>query len=73
MIVLYWVGQLIMEYIGAKKLVNIYLLGGLFSIIFMAIILNGMQWIYSSLGRSFTLVTPFSFALGASGSINACA
>ena len=72
MIVLYWVGQLIMEYIGAKKLVNIYLLGGLFSIIFMAIILNGMQWIYSSMDRSFTLVTPFSFALGASGSINAC-
>lgn len=72
MIVLYWVGQLIMEYIGAKKLVNIYLLGGLFAIIFMSAILNGMQWIYHSIGKPIDLITPYSFALGASGSINAC-
>lgn len=72
MIVLYWVGQLIMEYIGAKKLINIYLLGGLFSIIFMSVILNGMQWIYHTIGKPIDLITPYSFALGASGSINAC-
>lgn len=72
MIVFYWVGQLILEYLGGKKLLNIYLLGGLFAIVFMAVTLNGMQWLYSTMGKPTTLVTPFSFAIGASGSINAC-
>ena len=72
MIVFYWVGQLILEYLGGKKLLNIYLLGGLFSIVFMAVTLNGLQWLYSTMGKPIALVTPFSYALGASGSINAC-
>lgn len=72
MIVFYWVGQLIMEYLGAKKLLNIYLLGGLFAIAFMAVTLNGLQWIYGAMGKPVNFVTPFSYAIGASGSINAC-
>jgi membrane associated rhomboid family serine protease len=72
MIVFYWVGQLILEYIGAKKLLSIYLLGGFFAIVFMSIILNSMQWIYSATGKPVDLIHPFSYALGASGSINAC-
>ncbi|HQV01749.1 MAG TPA: rhomboid family intramembrane serine protease, partial [Bacteroidia bacterium] len=72
LIVLYWVGQLILEYMGEKKLWAIYFLGGLCAIIFMWVSLYILQFAGTISGRNQFLITPHAYALGASGSINAC-
>jgi membrane associated rhomboid family serine protease len=72
LIVLYWVGQLIIEYMGAKKLWAIYFLGGVAAAMFMWAVLNLLQYSGDITGKTLSLITPNSFAIGASGSINAC-
>lgn len=65
MIVFYWVGQLFIEYLGSKKLLSVYLIGGVFAIAFQSLIVNTVP-IFKN------IISPESYALGASGSINAC-
>ena len=65
MLLFYWIGQIFTEYLGGKKLLSVYLLGGLFAIFFQVLIMNAVPAL-----RSY--VTPGSYALGASASVNAC-
>lgn len=65
MLLFYWVGQIFTEYLGGKKLLNVYLLGGVFAILFQLLLMNAVP----ALSR---YVSPGSYALGASASVNAC-
>ena len=65
MLLFYWIGLLITEYLGGKKLAGIYLMGGMFAILFQVAIMNIIPAFHK-------YVTPDSYALGASASVNAC-
>lgn len=65
MVVFYWIGQLFTEYLGSKKLLAVYLMGGVFAIFFQSLIVNTVPAFRH-------IISPESYALGASGSINAC-
>ncbi|MEO8147270.1 MAG: rhomboid family intramembrane serine protease [Bacteroidia bacterium] len=65
MLLFYWIGQIFTEYLGGKKLLSVYLLGGLFAIFFQVLIMNVVPALR-------VYVTPGSYALGASASVNAC-
>jgi membrane associated rhomboid family serine protease len=61
MLWLYWMGRIFQEYLGSKKLLSTYLLGGLTGAIFFVIAFNLFPLFRSSL--------PAAFALGASASV----
>lgn len=65
MLLFYWIGQLFTEYLGGKKLLSVYLIGGVFAIFFQVLIMNIVPAF-----RDY--VTPGTYALGASASVNAC-
>jgi membrane associated rhomboid family serine protease len=50
MLFLYWFGQLIMDYLGSKKFVNIYVLGGLAGGFFFMLMYNLVPYYHSQLG-----------------------
>ncbi len=60
---LYWFGQLIMEYLGSKKLVNLYVLGGIAGGITYLLIYNLLPFYQSQV--------PVSMLLGASAGVSA--
>lgn len=43
MLALYWFGKLINEYIGGRRLLNLYILGGIVSALFYLLIFNGVN------------------------------
>lgn len=61
MLWLYWMGKIFQEYLGRKKLVETYLLGGLTGAVFFVIAFNLFPLFQSSV--------PAAFALGASASV----
>ena len=61
MLWLYWMGKIFQEYLGAKKLLNTYLLGGIAGAVFFVLAFNVFP--------KFNAVLPGSFALGASASV----
>ena len=61
MIWFYWMGKIILEYLGSKKLFGIYIMGGLFGALFYVIAFNLFPIFASSVNTS--------FALGASASV----
>lgn len=61
MLWLYWMGAIIMEYLGAKKLFGIYIMGGLFGALAYVIAFNSFPIFANSVN--------VSFALGASASV----
>lgn len=50
MLFLYWFGQLVMEYLGSRKFVNIYVLGGLAGGLFFMLMYNLVPYYHSQLG-----------------------
>ena len=50
MLFLYWFGQLIMEYLGSKKFVNIYVLGGIAGGLTFILMYNLIPFYHSQLG-----------------------
>lgn len=50
MLFLYWFGQLIMEYLGSRKFVNIYVLGGLAGGFFFMLMYNLVPYYHGQLG-----------------------
>ena len=60
---LYWFGQLIMEYLGSKKFVNIYVLGGIAGGIAYLLIYNLLPF--------YRAEVPVSVLLGASAGVSA--
>lgn len=63
MLFLYWFGLLVMEYLGSRKLANIYILGGLAGAAFYVLMYNVSPF--------FREVLPFSRMLGASAGVYA--
>ncbi|MBK8362469.1 MAG: rhomboid family intramembrane serine protease [Bacteroidetes bacterium] len=61
MLWLYWMGAIILEYLGAKKLFGIYIMGGLFGALAYVIAFNSFPIFANSVN--------VSFALGASASV----
>lgn len=61
MLWLYWMGKIFQEYLGNKKLLNTYLMGGIAGAVFFVIAFNLFPRFYD--------VLPGSFALGASASV----
>jgi membrane associated rhomboid family serine protease len=61
MLWLYWMGAIILEYLGAKKLFGIYIMGGLFGALAYVIAFNTFPIFANSVN--------VSFALGASASV----
>jgi membrane associated rhomboid family serine protease len=61
MLWLYWMGRIFQEYLGNKKLINTYILGGITGALFFVIGFNLFPLFSGSL--------PASFALGASASV----
>lgn len=61
MLWLFWMGSIIQEYLGSKKLVGIYILGGLFGALAYVLAFNLFPFFASSVHAS--------FALGASASV----
>lgn len=55
MLFLYWFGQLIHQYLGSRKLVNLYILGGLFGAAFYILIYNLAPYFSSSVDSSMML------------------
>ena len=62
MLGLYWFGNLIVEYLGNRRLVNLYILGGLFSGLFFLLLFNFVP---------FFKETNTSGLIGASGAVYA--
>lgn len=50
MLFLYWFGQIIMDYLGSKKFVNIYILGGLAGGLFFILMYNLIPFYHGQLG-----------------------
>jgi|JI10StandDraft_1071094.scaffolds.fasta_scaffold19961_3 membrane associated rhomboid family serine protease len=61
MLWLYWMGAIILEYLGAKKLFGLYIMGGLFGALAYVVAFNTFPIFAQSVN--------FSFALGASASV----
>lgn len=61
MLWLYWMGKIILEYLGAKKLFGIYIMGGLFGALAYVVAFNSFPIFAHSVN--------VSFALGASASV----
>ena len=55
MLFLYWFGLLIHEYLGSRKLANLYILGGLFGALFYVIIYNLAPYFSNSVNSSLML------------------
>jgi membrane associated rhomboid family serine protease len=55
MLFLYWFGLLIHQYLGSRKLANLYILGGLFGALFYAVIYNVAPYFSGSVGSSMML------------------
>ncbi len=55
MLFLYWFGLLIHQYLGSRKLANLYILGGLFGGIFYVLIYNIAPYFSNSVGSSMML------------------
>jgi membrane associated rhomboid family serine protease len=55
MLFLYWFGVLVHQYLGSRKLVNLYILGGLFGALFYVLIYNLAPYFSSSVGSSLML------------------
>lgn len=51
MLFLYWFGQIIMDYLGSKKFVNIYVLGGLLGGLFFMAMYNLIPFYHGEIGR----------------------
>lgn len=61
MLLLYWMGRIFQEYLGSKKLISTYILGGISGALFYIASYN--------LFPLFSNIVPNSFALGASASV----
>lgn len=61
MLWLYWMGSIMLEYLGSKKLFGVYILGGLFGALAYLISFNLFPYFHETVNRS--------YALGASASI----
>ena len=55
MLFLYWFGLLIHQYLGSRKLANLYILGGLFGAVFYVLIYNLAPYFSSSVDSSMML------------------
>lgn len=55
MLFLYWFGLIIHQYLGSRKLVNLYILGGLFGAIFYGLIYNLAPYFSDSVSTSMML------------------
>ena len=55
MLFLYWFGLLIHQYLGSRKLVNLYVLGGIFGALFYVLIYNLAPYFSDSVGSSLML------------------
>jgi len=55
MLFLYWFGQLIHQYLGSRKLANLYILGGLTGALFYVLIYNLAPYFQNSLNSSLML------------------
>lgn len=55
MLFLYWFGMLIHQYLGSRKLANLYILGGLFGAVFYVLIYNLAPYFQSSVDSSMML------------------
>ncbi|GAA0879310.1 rhomboid family intramembrane serine protease [Algoriphagus jejuensis] len=55
MLFLYWFGMLVHQYLGSRKLVNLYILGGLFGALFYVLIYNLAPYFSDSVGSSMML------------------
>ena len=55
MLFLFWFGQLIHQYLGSRKLVNLYILGGLFGGVFYVLVYNLAPYFSDSVGSSLML------------------
>ncbi len=55
MLFLYWFGLLVHQYLGSRKLANLYVLGGLFGGIFYVLIYNLAPYFSNSVGSSMML------------------
>ncbi len=55
MLFLYWFGLLIHQYLGSRKLANLYILGGLFGALFYAVIYNVAPYFSGSVDSSMML------------------
>ncbi|TDQ17380.1 membrane associated rhomboid family serine protease [Algoriphagus boseongensis] len=55
MLFLYWFGMIIHQYLGSRKLANLYILGGLFGAIFYLLIYNLAPYFSSSVDTSMML------------------
>jgi membrane associated rhomboid family serine protease len=55
MLFLYWFGMLIHQYLGSRKLANLYILGGLFGALFYVIIYNLAPYFSNSVDSSLML------------------
>ncbi len=50
MLFLYWFGQIVMDYLGSKKFVNIYVLGGIAGGLFFILMYNLIPYYHNQLG-----------------------
>ncbi|NJO69972.1 MAG: rhomboid family intramembrane serine protease [Bacteroidetes bacterium] len=65
MLALYWFGKLVEEYLGNKRVLNLYMLGGLMGGLFYLLLFNFVPFFHEqALGRQYVMV-------GASGSVYA--
>jgi membrane associated rhomboid family serine protease len=55
MLFLYWFGMLIHQYLGSRKLANLYILGGLFGAVFYVLIYNLAPYFQSAVDSSMML------------------
>ena len=55
MLFLFWFGQLIHQYLGSRKLVNLYILGGLFGGVLYVLVYNLAPYFSDSVGSSLML------------------
>lgn len=55
MLFLYWFGMLVHQYLGSRKLANLYILGGLFGAVFYILIYNLAPYFSSSVDSSLML------------------